>query len=52
MKTLKYWSLNASDKNSIELRVDNRHLLCLSVLEQALIRVTLKRHGQFALDRT
>ncbi|MEY8771134.1 TIM-barrel domain-containing protein [Erwinia sp. ACCC 02193] len=52
MKTLKHWSLNASDKNSIELRVDNRHLLCLSVLEQALIRVTLKRHGQFALDRT
>ncbi|MGE9549762.1 TIM-barrel domain-containing protein [Erwinia amylovora] len=52
MKTLKHWSLTQSDDHHVELTVDGKHLFCLYVLEQNLIRVAVKRQGQFALDRT
>ncbi|WP_380178976.1 TIM-barrel domain-containing protein [Kalamiella sp. sgz302252] len=52
MKTLKQWTLLASDSHSVTLLVDGQHHFCLYVLELALFRVAVRRHGKFSLDRT
>lgn len=52
MKTLTHWTLTKTDDHHVELTVDGKHLFCLWVLEQDLIRVAVKRQGQFALDRS
>lgn len=52
MKTLKNWTLNQQLADRIELRIDNRHSLCLYVLEADLFRVLIKQNDQLSLDRT
>jgi len=52
MKTLKQWTLLASDRHSVTLLVEGRHHCCLYVLEPALLRVVVRRNGHFSLDRT
>lgn len=52
MKTLKKWSLVNQNESGIELRVEDRHLFCLYVLEDSLFRVLIKRDGELALNRT
>ncbi|MDU6079169.1 MAG: glycoside hydrolase family 31 protein [Pantoea sp.] len=52
MKTLKNWTLSQHADHFVELKVDNRHLLRLYVLESGLMRVLLKRDGELALNRT
>ncbi|WP_258576783.1 hypothetical protein [Candidatus Pantoea persica] len=43
MKTLKNWTLNQHTDHFVELKVDNRHLLRIFVLQAGLMRVLLKR---------
>lgn len=52
MKTLKQWTLLASDNHSVTLLVDGEHHFSLYVLEPALFRVVVRRRGAFSLDRT
>jgi alpha-glucosidase len=52
MKTLKNWVLGQKTAEFIELRVDEKHLFRLYVLEQGLCRVLIKQKGELALDRT
>jgi alpha-glucosidase len=52
MKTLKNWVLGQKTAEFIELRVDEKHLFRLYVLEQGLCRVLIKQKGALALDRT
>ncbi|EXU74629.1 glycoside hydrolase family 31 protein [Erwinia mallotivora] len=52
MKTLKHWTLAQSDAHHLQLIVDGRHHLCLYVLEENLIRVAVKRQGEFNPDRS
>ena len=52
MKTLKQWTLLASDSHSVTLLVDGQHHFCIYVLEEALFRVAIRRQGEFSLDRT
>lgn len=52
MKTLKNWTLHQQFADRIELRIDNRHSLCLYVLEADLFRVLIKQNDQLSLDRT
>ena len=52
MKTLKHWELAGHHDAGVDLRVEGKHLFCLRVLEQGLIRVFIQRNGELALDRT
>ncbi len=52
MKTLKHWTLEHRGPHHVALKVDDRHLFCLYVLEPAMFRVLVKRQGELALDRT
>lgn len=52
MKTLKNWSLLKSDAHHVELSVDDKHRLCLYVLEDGMFRVLIKRENKLALNRT
>ncbi|WP_413207634.1 TIM-barrel domain-containing protein [Rhodospirillum sp. A1_3_36] len=52
MKTLKTWTLARVLDNGLEFRVEDRHLFTILVLEDALIRVHLRKDGAFRLDRT
>ncbi|TCT45123.1 glycoside hydrolase family 31 protein [Martelella mediterranea] len=52
MRTLKNWVLADKHENGIRLTVDDRHTLEVTVLEEALFRVSLKKDGQWRLDRT
>ncbi|EIT49500.1 putative glucosidase, partial [Yersinia pestis PY-100] len=52
MKTLKNWLLINEYPDHLELRVDDRHIFCLYVLEPNLCRVLIKREGELALSRT
>ncbi|ADZ71624.1 TIM-barrel domain-containing protein [Polymorphum gilvum] len=52
MKPLKSLRLEHRFETGLDLRVDGRHLLTLFVLDDALIRVLLRKDGAFRLDRT
>ena len=52
MKTLKTWRLDRVFDAGIELVVDDRHRMTIFVLEDALIRVLLRKDGAFRLTRT
>lgn len=52
MKTLKNWVLHHQGSDHVELKVDDRHLFRIYVLEPALFRVLIKRNGELALGRT
>ncbi|WP_417524676.1 TIM-barrel domain-containing protein [Marinovum sp.] len=52
MKTLQIWALDARHDSGVDLRVEGNHLLSIRTLEQDLIRVSLKKHGTWRLDRT
>ena len=52
MKTLKNWSLTQTDPHRVVLTVEERHQLCISVLEPTLFRISLKRNGAWSLDKT
>ena len=52
MRTLKSWALDARDANGVTLAVDGSHQLKITVLEEALFRVSLKKAGAWRLDRT
>jgi len=52
MKTLKHWTLEHRGPHHVALKVDDRHLFCLYVLETSMFRVLVKRQGELALDRT
>lgn len=52
MKTLKTWSLTERGETGVTLLVDGRHHFIVSVLEDALFRISLKRDGAWRLDRT
>ncbi len=52
MKCLKSWGLEAETATGLTLRVEGRHLLHLSVLEDSLFRVSLQKDGAWRLGRT
>ena len=52
MRTLKSWALDARDANGVTLTVDGSHTLKITVLEEALFRISLKKAGDWRLDRT
>nr|WP_272213629.1 glycoside hydrolase family 31 protein [Marinicella sp. W31]MDC2879590.1 glycoside hydrolase family 31 protein [Marinicella sp. W31] len=52
MRTLKSWALSARDANGVTLTIDGTHTLKITVLEEALFRVSLKKSGEWRLDRT
>lgn len=52
MKPLKTWILQSVHENGVDLLVDDRHLLTIFVLEDALVRVVLRKDGVFRLGRT
>jgi len=52
MKTLKNWCVTHADSHHVALTVDDKHTLCIYVLEAGLFRVAVKREGAFSLDRT
>jgi len=52
MKTLRNWTLCAQSRSGLELEVNGRHKLRIAVLEDRLIRVSLKKDGQWRLPRT
>ncbi|MHC5655647.1 glycoside hydrolase family 31 protein [Stappia sp. ICDLI1TA098] len=52
MKTLKTFRLAARLDAGIELRVDDRHVLSVFVLEDTLWRVVLRKDGAFRQSRT
>ncbi len=52
MKCLKSWVLEAETATGLTLRVEGRHLLHLSVLEDSLFRVSLQKDGAWRLGRS
>jgi alpha-glucosidase len=52
MKTLRDWTLNACTPTGVELLVEGRHLLRVSVLDEQLFRVSLLKNRSWRLDRT
>lgn len=52
MKTLRKWSYIETEQNRIDLLVDDKHLLSLFVLEDKLVRVLLRKNGEFRQGRT
>lgn len=52
MKCLKSWGLEAETATGLTLRVEGRHLLHLSVLEDSLFRVSLQKDGAWRLGRS
>ncbi|TNJ41743.1 TIM-barrel domain-containing protein [Phaeobacter sp. B1627] len=52
MKNLKSWELISETGQGVILRVEGRHLLRISVLEETLFRVSLQKDGDWRLDRT
>ncbi|WP_176086309.1 glycoside hydrolase family 31 protein [Martelella sp. HB161492] len=52
MRTLKNWTLSSRDAHGVTLLLDGRHSLVITVLEDALFRVCLKKDGNWRLDRT
>ncbi|TPW32134.1 alpha-glucosidase [Martelella alba] len=52
MRTLKNWTLSSRDAHGVTLLLDGRHSLVITVLEDALFRVSLKKDGDWRLDRT
>ncbi len=51
-ENIKNWLLINEYPDHLELRVDDRHIFCLYVLEPNLCRVLIKREGELALSRT
>ncbi|MBY6136881.1 glycoside hydrolase family 31 protein [Nocardioides marinus] len=52
MKCLKAWSLEAETPTGVTLRVEERHLLHIHVLEPTLFRVSLQKDAAWRLNRT
>ncbi len=52
MKTLRRWVVERTSENGVELRVEDRHILRVMVLEDMLFRVSLKKDGEWRLPRT
>lgn len=52
MKTLKNWVLNHSDNTAVQLKVDERHLIEINILEADCFRVRLLKDGNWRLDRS
>ncbi len=52
MKTLRKWSYIKTEQNRINLKVDEKHLLSLFVLEDKLVRVLLRKNGEFRQRQT
>ncbi|AJY45133.1 glycoside hydrolase family 31 protein [Martelella endophytica] len=52
MRTLKNWKLAEQNDHAVRLIVDDRHSLDISVLEETLFRVALRKDGTWRLDRT
>ena len=52
MKTLRNWSYVRTEQNCVDLRVDEKHLLSVFVLENKVIRVLLRKNGALRQDRT
>ncbi len=52
MKALKNWTLVRQMENGADLLVDGKHLLTVLVLEHNLLRVVLRKNGEFRQERT
>ena len=52
MKCLKIWALEAETTTGVILRVEGRHLLHISVLEENRFRVSLQKDAEWRLERT
>ncbi len=52
MKTLKHWRVAHIDEHQAVLDVEEKHQLCITLLEPGMFRVSLKRQGNWSLDRT
>lgn len=52
MKTLKHWRVAHIDEHQAVLDVEEKHQLCITLLEPGMFRVSLKRQGKWSLDRT
>ncbi len=52
MKTLKNWVLHEANDQGVTLLVDDQHLLSVYVLEEQMMRVVIRQHQHFSLDRT
>ncbi|MDA9208109.1 alpha-glucosidase [Octadecabacter sp.] len=52
MKILKRWTRSNTLENGVELLVEGRHILRIVALEDALIRVSLKKDGEWRLPKT
>jgi alpha-glucosidase len=52
MKNLSSWKLARRTGAGVELEVEGAHSLSIRILEEALIRVTLRRNGTYRLGRT
>lgn len=52
MKTLKNWRLEQNDDTTVYLRVDDRHMVCINILEDAMFRVRMLKDGAWRLDRS
>lgn len=52
MRSLKTWRLAATTDHGVSLIVDDRHILDILVLEAALFRVSLRKDGQWRLERS
>ncbi|WP_415714676.1 hypothetical protein [Roseibium sp.] len=52
MKALRNWQFSERTATGFRLEVENRHSLQISVLENALLRVSLLKDGVYRLART
>ncbi|KIN15958.1 TIM-barrel domain-containing protein [Halomonas sp. KHS3] len=52
MKTLKNWRLEHHDDTTVQLRVHDRHLICINILDNKLFRVRLLKDGAWRLNRS
>lgn len=52
MKILKQWILKHTGNHHVELLVEGKHTLSISILDSELFRVALKPNGEYSLDRT
>lgn len=52
MRALRRWGVEAREESGLVLRVEERHLFRITVLEDNLVRVTLLNDGAYRHDRT
>ncbi|SDQ72355.1 glycoside hydrolase family 31 protein [Pseudovibrio sp. Tun.PSC04-5.I4] len=52
MKTLRKWSHIRTEQNQVDLLIDEKHLLSLFILEDKVVRVLLRKNGEFRQGRT